>query len=166
MAPTDTDHTTDTDAADAAAPQAPETPAAGDDADDGGRRTAADYEAEIRRLRREAAKKRVELNELGPRAEQADQRIAELEAQNQALQLGQAVAAAAAEHGVPAGLIHGNTAEEAHAHAEALAKWLESETTAAVEAAVPHAPHVPGENTGRAPAGDTDWLRAAMARRR
>lgn len=130
---------------------------------------------ELARVRKEAARYRSERNELRPLAEKAREmeeaskteaertadRIASLEEENKKLALAKARDDAAAEAGVNPSLVHGDSPEELAAHAKA----IKEEIDAAVKAAVPFAPTVPGENAGGPPSGETDWLRAQLNRR-
>lgn len=136
-------------------------------------RTSEEYEAEIRELRREAAKRRVELKELRQAnlnkpntTEDPENRIAALTAEVERLTLGRAKMDAATKFNVPVELLTGNDEDEIAGQAEALQKWVTGQVKEAVNNAVPHAPRVPGENTGRTKTGQNDWLRDVFTRRR
>lgn len=132
-----------------------------------------DLQSEIAKLRKEAAKYRTERNAYRTDAEKYRQaqeanktdaqkqaeKLAQLEEENQKLQLREKRAQIAQESGVDVSLLRGSSAEELQEHAEAL---KEAFGKLQAQSKPPAGVRVSGENTGRMPLGESDWLRKRL----
>lgn len=132
-----------------------------------------DLQSEIAKLRKEAAKYRTERNAYRTDAEKYRQeqeanktdaqkqaeKLAQLEEENRELQLREKRAQIAQESGVDVSLLRGSSAEELQEHADAL---KEAFGKLQAQSKPPAGVRVSGENTGRMPLGESDWLRKRL----
>ena len=132
-----------------------------------------DLQSEIAKLRKEAAKYRTERNAYRTDAEKYRQaqeanktdaqkqaeKLAQLEEENRELQLREKRAQIAQESGVDVSLLRGSSAEEIQEHAEALKEAFDK---LQAQNKPPAGVRVSGENTGRMPLGESDWLRKRL----
>ncbi|MCT1635016.1 hypothetical protein M3B03_04775 [Corynebacterium pseudodiphtheriticum] len=132
-----------------------------------------DLQSEIAKLRKEAAKYRTERNAYRTDAEKYRQaqeanktdaqkqaeKLAQLEEENRELQLREKRAQIAQESGVDASLLRGSSADELQEHADALKEAFDK---LQAQNKPPAGVRVSGENTGRMPLGESDWLRKRL----
>lgn len=134
-----------------------------------------DAAKEIARLRKEAARHRIERNEARLKLEAASkadrteaERIEALEKELADSRLKAARTDVANGCGLPVEFIVGSNREEMESFGENLTAYIQEQVEKGVAEklkATPPMPVVSGENTGRTPVSEGDWLRQAFTQR-